>query len=357
MKKFLVVLLVLAVLGGGAAGGILWWRAKALQAFVEAPFGTPEPKRVDIPPGTGPMALAGLLEKGDVVQEKDLFYRYLRKENAGPKLKAGEYEFSGALTPPQVLQKIVAGDVKKYRFTVPEGLRTEEILPILASSELHLDVARLSELVKDPGFLKKAQVPADRVEGYLYPDTYTFTRGANEESVLLKMVGRTLEEFRKADPARKAGVLLNLHQTMTLASIIEKETAAPEERPRISCVFHNRLKQRMPLGTDPTVIYAMKELRGVYSKNITRADLTTDHPYNTYVRKGLPPGPIANAGAAAINAALHPLDCTDLFFVSRNDGTHIFCPNFQCHNAAVQKWQVEFFRKQKAGGRTKGKRG
>src|SRR5690606_22816469 len=115
----------------------------------------------------------------------------------------------------------------------------------------------------------------------------------------------------------------DLMQTMTLASIVEKETGAVEERPRISCVFHNRLKNKDKLQTDPTVLYAMKLLRGKFVKNITKTDLTTDHPYNTYTRKGLPPGPIANPGAAAIEAALNPLECTDYFFVSRNDGTHI----------------------------------
>ncbi len=356
MKKALIAVLVLLILGGAGAGAFLWWRERQLVAFAAAPFGASEAKVVEVPPGTGPKALGALLAKADVVQDGELFYRFVRRENAGPRLKAGEYEFTGALTPKQVLEKLVSGDVKKYRFTVPEGLRLEEILPILAASELKLDAAKLEVLSRDAAFLQKAQVPASRLEGYLYPDTYTFTRGATEESVLAKMVARTLEEYRKADAVRKSGITLNLHQTMTLASIVEKETAAPEERPRISCVFHNRLKLKMPLGTDPTVIYAMKELRGVYNKNITRADLRTDHPYNTYVRKGLPPGPIANAGAEAISAALQPLDCSDLFFVSRNDGTHVFCPNFKCHNAAVTKWQKEFFRKSRPAAAHKGKR-
>jgi UPF0755 protein len=241
--------------------------------------------------------------------------------------------------------------VRVYRFTVPEGLRAEEILPIVAASPLGLDRAQLERLAADPAFLHKVGVPADSIEGFLFPDTYTFTRSATPESVLTKMVQRTLEEYRKADAQRQPGVTLDLLQTVTLASIIEKETGQPQERPHISCVFHNRLKQGMQLATDPTVIYAMRLLRGVYSKNITAKDLRTPHPYNTYLTKGLPPGPIASPGAAALQAALNPLqDCKDLFFVSRNDGTHIFCPTYECHQAAVQQWQVEYFRKKKRGG-------
>jgi UPF0755 protein len=141
-------------------------------------------------------------------------------------------------------------------------------------------------------------------------------------------------------------VKLTQLQAMTLASIVEKETAAPEERPRISCVFHNRLRLGMKLQTDPTVLYAMMLIRGRFVKNITSRDLQTRNPYNTYTVTGLPPGPIASPGAAAIQAALDPIDCHDLYFVSRNNGSHVFCPDLKCHEAAVHHWQVEFFRRQ-----------
>ena len=138
---------------------------------------------------------------------------------------------------------------------------------------------------------------------------------------------------------------LDERQAVTLASIIEKETGQPDERPHISCVFHNRLRRGMRLQTDPTVMYAtMLRNGGRWSQNISKADLLAHHPYNTYAVAGLPPGPIANPGAASLRAALHPSDCDDLFFVSRNDGTHVFCPDLRCHEAAVQRWQVEFFR-------------
>ncbi|WNG44930.1 endolytic transglycosylase MltG [Archangium minus] len=354
MKKALLALLVLVVLAAAAAGGWYLRREQRITAFAATPVTLPqEGVTVSVPTGTGPKTLSQMLADAGVVTDPELLYLFIRREKAGPKLKAGEYLFEGTLTPAQVVELLASGKVKVYRFTVPEGLRVEEILPILAGSELKLEQKKLEQLVSDPRFLREAGVPASSIEGFLYPDTYTFTRNATEERVLARMVERSLEEYRKADAQRKSGVKLSLLETFTLASIVEKETGQPQERPRIACVFHNRLRQGIKLQTDPTVIYAMKLLRGVYSKNITKRDLETPHPYNTYTTVGLPPGPIANPGAAAIQAALHPLDCEDLFFVSRNDGTHIFCPTLECHNAAVEKWQVEFFRakrRQRAGG-------
>ena len=349
MKKVLAVLAILVVLGAAGVAGFFWWRDQQITRFAQAPFGEPGAKLVDIPPGTGPKLLGLLLERHGVVSNAEQFYAYVRREKSAPRLKAGEYEFAGPLTPAQVVEKIASGQVKQYHFTVPEGLRMDEILPILAGSELKLNLDKLQKLAEDKSFARKAGVPAGahNLEGFLYPDTYSFTHGANEEAVLSKMVARTLEEYKKADAQRKAGVNLDLLQAVTLGSIVEKETGAPEERPRIACVFHNRLRLNMKLQTDPTVLYAMMLIRGSFIKNITSQDLTTPHPYNTYTTPGLPPGPIANPGAAALQAALNPIDCNDLFFVSKNNGTHVFCPDLKCHNAQVEKWQREYFRKQK----------
>jgi UPF0755 protein len=338
------------VLLAAGAGGWWWYRDWTLTQFSRTPFGSSEPKLVDIPPKTGPKQVSNLLARASVVSSSEDLYRLIRREQLGPRLKAGEYEFSGALTPEQVIQKIASGQVKQYHFTVPEGLRVEEILDIVSASELKLDRAKLEALLHDPTFLRTAQVPAKQIEGFLFPDTYTFTHSANEEAVLAKMVSRALEEYRKFDANRSPEVHFGVLETFTLASIIEKETGAPEERARISCVFHNRLRQGIKLQTDPTVLYAMKLIRGRYINNITSEDLRTEHPYNTYTTYGLPPGPIASPGAAAIEAALHPLNCKDLYFVSKNDGSHIFCPDLKCHNAAVEVWQKEYFRKQRSQG-------
>jgi len=340
----LLGLLLLSALGGG---GFYYLYNRRLTAFAEAPYGQDSTRVVDIPQGTGPRKLANLLEEAGVISSAESFYGYLRREKLGPRLKAGEYEFKGPRTPLEIIGKLVAGEVKVYRFTVREGLRVDETLPILASSELRLDLSTLEKLVRTNAFVRQLGVPADSIEGFLYPDTYAFTRGTTEEQVLRRMVSRALEEYQKASRAAPAEHPLTLLETMTLASIVEKETGAPQERPRISCVFHNRLKQGMRLQTDPTVLYAMMLSRGRFIKNISRADLQTDHPYNTYTRHGLPPGPIASPGAAAMVAAFNPIACLDLFFVSRNDGTHLFCPDLKCHEAAVRTWQVEFFRKKR----------
>ncbi|MBL8922203.1 MAG: endolytic transglycosylase MltG [Myxococcaceae bacterium] len=347
MKKVLIGLVVVLVLGAVGAAGVWYFLEQRLTTFAQTAFGAATPVVVEIPPGTNPKGVATLLAKAQVVSDADLLYGWLRREKLGPKLKAGEYEFVGPLTPPQAVEKLIKGEVKVYRFTVPEGLRWDEILPIVASSELKLELEKLKALAADKAFLKRAGVPATSIEGFLFPDTYTFPRGVSEEQVLRKMVESTLEAVKKAP--RRQGVTLDLLQAVTLASIVEKETGAVEERPRISCVFHNRMNHpdgetKGKLETDPTVIYAKMLRTGVYSKNITREDLLTPHPYNTYKIKGLPPGPIASPGGAAIAAALNPLDCPDYFFVSKNDGTHIFCPDYACHEAQVKKWQVEYFK-------------
>ena len=347
LKKVLLSLFILAVLAV-AAGALAFrqWNAR-LDAFAEAPHGEAGERVVTVPPGSGPRKVGSLLAEAGLVTDAELYYSWLRREELGPRLKAGEYDFTGPVTPRQVTDRLISGVERGYRFTIPEGLRAEEILPIVAKSELGLSLQKLEAIAADPAFLHELGVPAQSIEGFLHPDTYTFTRGADERAVLKKMVQRTMEEFQAADAQRRAGVTLDLLQAVTLASIVEKETGAPQERPRISCVFHNRLRDRWPLATDPTVIYAMRLRTGVYNKNIRRVDLQTPHPYNTYLNKGLPPGPIASPGAAALKAALNPPDCTDMFFVSRNDGTHIFCPTLACHEAAVQKWQVEYFRKKR----------
>jgi len=343
MRRLLAVVLALLVAAGLAGGGVWWWREQQLQAFAAAGFGGPEPREVSIPPGSGPHAVAVLLARASVVSDADLFYRFLRQRELGPKLRAGEYEFQGSLTPAQVAEKLVTGQQKTYRVTLPEGLRVDETLPLLARSELHLDEATLLSLAGDPAWVRKQGIPADRLEGFLFPDTYVFTRPFNAETVLARLAARGLEEARKAKAQASPDNPLDLLQLVTLASIVEKETGAPDERPRIACLFYNRLRKGMRLQTDPTVLYAMMLIRGRFVKNITAQDLVTPHPYNTYTRDGLPPGPIASPGAAALHAAAVPIRCTDLYFVSRNDGTHVFCPTLVCHNAAVKTWQQDYW--------------
>lgn len=347
LLRVLLGAVLVALAAAGAAGFAVY---RQLATFRETPFGTDDEKVIEIPSGASPHQVVRLLARGGALADERLAWRYLRWWKRDPRaLRAGEYAFAGALRPDEVLEKVYRSEVKTHQFTVPEGLRMEEIAAIIEQAGL----GRASELVPlmhDPAFARELRVPFPNLEGYLFPDTYTFTKGPRARAVLAAMVARFKDEWKKADADRLPGVTLDEKQAVTLASIVEKETGRPEERPRIACVFHNRLRRGMRLQTDPTVMYAtMLRRGGQWSQNISKADLLAPHPYNTYAVAGLPPGPIANPGAAALHAALHPSPCSDIFFVSRNDGTHVFCPDLRCHEAAVRKWQVEFFRARRRG--------
>jgi len=345
VKRFLraVMLLLLAALVAGGALLFLAWRQ--LEAFRTTPHGVAEERTVEIPPGSTPHQIVRALARAGVLSDGDVAWRYLRFVKRDPRpLKAGEYAFAGRLTPDEVLERIYRGEVKLHRFTVPEGLRVEEIAEIVGRSGLASEEGVLL-LARDPAVARALGVPFDSLEGYLFPDTYAFPRGATARQIVEAMVHRFRAAYAEAEAARGADVALDEGAAVTLASIVEKETGQVSERPRISCVFHNRLARHMKLQTDPTVMYATFKRTGRWSKNISKADLQRPHPYNTYTTAGLPPGPIASPGAAALKAALAPSACQDLFFVSRNDGTHVFCPDLACHEAAVRAWQVEFFRR------------
>jgi UPF0755 protein len=334
---WLAALLVVAVVAGGA----LAWRD--LAAFRRARYGGPEEKVVVVPPGASARTVVRLLAQAGVLSEERRAWLYVRHVRRDPRpFRAGEYAFTGPLTPDEVLERVHLGLVKMYRFTVPEGLRMDEIAEVVGRSGL----ARADDFLAvahDPLVARAQGLPFVSLEGFLFPDTYTFQRGVSARAIADAMVTRFKEEYARADAGRAPGITLDLGQATVLASIVEKETGREDERPRIACVFHNRLRQGMRLQTDPTVMYATMLRTGRWSKNITRADLLTVHPYNTYTTAGLPPGPIASPGGAALRAALAPSDCHDLFFVSRNDGAHVFCPDLTCHNAAVKTWQVDFF--------------
>jgi len=342
-----VLAVAIALLAAAAVAGKLYLD---VAAFRDARFGTEGEKIVSIPPGATARQAVRLLARGGALSDDQLAWRYLRFVKRDPRpVRAGEYAFSGALLPDEVLERVYRGEVKTYRVTIPEGLRMEEIAELVEEAGLGR-AGDLLALMRDPAVARELEVPFSNLEGFLFPDTYSFSRDPKPRAVLGAMVARFREAWKRADAQRSPGLELDLGQAVTLASIVEKETGHPDERPRIACVFHNRLRLGMRLQTDPSVMYATLLRTGRWSKNITRADLAAAHPYNTYTVEGLPPGPIASPGEASLRAALHPLPCQDLFFVSRNDGTHVFCPDLRCHAAAVQKWQVEFFRRKRRGG-------
>jgi UPF0755 protein len=345
LLKLLAALLLVGLCAAGAFGYVAW---RQLETFRATPHGSADEKLVEIPTGSSPRAVVRALAKAGVLGDDELAWRQVRlqrwlKREARP-FKAGEYAFAGPLTPEEVLERVYKGEIKLYRFTVPEGLRVEEIAEIVGKSGLASEQA-VQLLARDPAVARALGVPFDSLEGYLFPDTYAFAKGVTARQIVEAMVRRFHEAYAKASGQRVPGVELGEAEAVVLASIVEKETGQVSERPRISCVFHNRLHRKMRLQTDPTVMYATFLRTGRWSKNISKADLQTPHPYNTYLTPGLPPGPIASPGEAALQAALAPSTCQDLFFVSRNDGTHIFCPDLACHEAAVHQWQVQYFRR------------
>lgn len=344
MKRTLSILLVAAGIVASGAAAIAWHE---VTTFRRTAYGTHLEKVVEIPNGSSPRAVVRLLARAGVLSDDRSAWLYVRWIRRDPRpFKAGQYAFAGGLTPDEVFERIHRGEVKLYRFTVPEGLRIDEIAAIVERSGL-VRAEEFSKLARDPAVAAALDVPFASLEGYLFPETYAFAWGVAPQRILETMVHRFREVLAAAEAKRRPSVLLSERELVTLASIVEKETGQPDERPRIACVFHNRLRKRMRLQTDPTVMYATFLRTGRWSKNISKADLLTPHPYNTYSTAGLPPGPIASPGAAAVAAVLSPDDCSDLFFVSRNDGTHVFCPDLKCHSAAVAHWQVEYHRKKR----------
>jgi UPF0755 protein len=258
-------------------------------------------------------------------------------------LQAGEYRFINPASPLEVAERLARGDVFTRAVTFPEGLTIWEMAETFARGGL--GTANEFERAAANATLVNALDPgADSLEGYLFPDTYALPRRAGADAVVAAMVGRFERAFDEPLRAAARAAGLSLRDVVTIASLVEKETAAPEERPIVAAVYRNRLRIGMLLQCDPTVIYALRR-RGEWRGNLTRAHLQMDSPYNTYRYAGLPPGPIASPGRASLDATLHPADVRYLYFVSRNDGTHAFATTLAEHNRNVAEWQVRYFRR------------
>ena len=347
MKKFLVLLLVLLLLAGGAA--------LYLYVRVNQPYrGYQDVEQfVDVPQGAGSAAIGQHLAAAGVVRDASTFRAALWMSGQGRHLKAGEYRFDHAMTPFEVIDKIARGDVFVINVTFPEGLTIAEMAKIFESHGLG-SAASFVDASKDASLVRDIDPAAKDLEGYVFPETYALSRHTEAPKLIRLMVARFAHvftpEMRQASAARG----LTVRQAVTLASIVEKETAKPEERPLVAAVYTTRLRIGMPLQCDPTVIYALAKA-GRYNGNIHKDDLAIESPYNTYRYAGLPPGPIASPGRASLEAALHPADADYLYFVSRNDGSHEFARTLEEHNRNVQKYQIEYFRAARAA--TAGKAG
>jgi UPF0755 protein len=245
------------------------------------------------------------------------------------------------------LGKIARGEVDLTPLTFPEGLTVKEMSRIFEASGRGTAQSFVAA-ARDASLVRTLDPQARDLEGYLFPDTYALPRRADASNVVQMMTGRFLQVLTPEIRSAAAGRGLSVRQLVTLASIVEKETARPEERPLIAAVYANRLKIGMGLQCDPTVIYAL-ELTGRFDGNLTRDDLAFDSPYNTYKYAGLPPGPIAAPGKGSLEAAAQPADTPYLYFVSRNDGSHEFARTLEEHNQNVRKFQVQYFRNLRAG--------
>jgi len=313
---------------GGIVGVVLLSGILFFPASVTRNYGTRE---VLIPRGAGVETIAGILKANGLVESPTLFVLAARVLGHDRKLKAGRYTIPVGASIYRILRQLSSGMGKNDMVTIPEGLRADEIARILATQS-KIDPSRFMGLVRDSTFATSLGVPSDRLEGYLYPDTYPFYPLLTPDEVARVMVGRALRVFEEelALPGARQG--LTLHQLVTLASMVEAEAVMPSERPRIAAVFYNRLKLGMMLQSDPTVMYA----QGIYRNRVFYSDLNVKSPYNTYRNKGLPPGPICSPGRAAFHAVLFPLpDTTELYFVARGDGTHIFSHSWEEHLAAI----------------------
>lgn len=262
-------------------------------------------------------------------------------------LKAGVYQFDKALAPVDVVDKLVSGEVILKTVTVREGLDRFAVGKLFAAEGLGSE-SDWKKATKDAELIRDIAPDADSLEGYLFPDTYKFDPGTPATTIVKAMVGN----FRKhwADEMAFITTGLNPHQTVTLASIVETEAQRPEERPIVASVYMNRVRRGMLLGADPGVIYALK-LAGRWDGNIRKADLQINSPYNSYRFPGLPPGPIANPGLASLRAAAAPATTPYLYFVARNDGSHVFSTNAAEHSRNVEKYQRQYFRDQRARGK------
>lgn len=332
MRKLLVLLesgLLLAGLLLGLAG---WEQRRALQQ----PLQLTEERLLDAPSGATPGALLTRLQDEEVLHGAFWLRLYWRFNLAGQALHSGEYRLKPGMSGDDLLELWREGDVVQYSLTLVEGWTFHQFRELLARQpKLEATLAGLSdeEVMKRLG--KAGVVP----EGQFFPDTYRYVRGMRDID-LLKLAYQRMERILDQEWQSRSGDLpyKDPYQALIMASLVEKETGVPQERPQIAGVFVRRLQKNMLLQTDPTVIYGMGER---YSGKISRADLREPTPYNTYVIAGLPPTPIAMPGREAIHAALNPADGQSLYFVARGDGSHVFSDNLDDHNKAVQEYQLK----------------
>jgi UPF0755 protein len=332
MKKILIISAVFILIGLCSLTVFIL----DLRHYAQQPAGQVSEKvMILIPAGQSLKVTAEALFKNGIITSPFKFNLVARLKGYDKRLKAGEYALSASMAPIQIMEKLVKGEVELYKLTIPEGFNIYQIADLVAEAGF-AENSRFIEAATNADLARKNGITAETFEGYLFPETYYYPKKVTVETIISAMVDRFWKVFNSAWRERADQLGFSIHQIVTLASIIEKETGEPFERPVISSVFHNRLKKKMRLESDPTVIYGLKNFDG----NLKRIHLETPTPYNTYKIKGLPVGPIANPGAKSLEAALYPADTKFIYFVSKKNKTHQFSTNLKDHNQAVRKYQL-----------------
>lgn len=320
---FLIILVPFLMMAGFAA---------CLGIYAKSPIDAQNSQtiQVDIPTGSSFLKITNILTDAGLVKNKLFFYCLASIKRATRSIRAGEYELSTAHSPLEMINKLLRGEIKYYRVTIHEDYTMREIAARLKEYKL-INEDDFFELVHDEMFLSLLGVQADSLEGYLYPDTYYLTRTMSTRHILRAMVERFWNKITADMINLAAEKGLDPHQLVTFASLVGKETGYSAEKPMIAAVFYNRLRKKMPLQSDPTTVYDLKNFNGI----ILRSHYRRESPYNTYIIRGLPPGPISNPGLDSFWAVLKPADVDYLYFVSKKDGTHFFSSTFDEHTRAI----------------------
>ena len=335
LKNILLVLFVGGVVLVWAAGGLFYYQSSRSVGEDIHPI------IVHIPPGATLKQISVDLADRKLIRSAAAFRLMTHIQRKQKYIQIGEYELSPSMLPLDILKIITSGKTVLHPVTIPEGYRITEIADLLAERKL-VDRETFIEITRDPELVNSFNIPSGSVEGYLFPETYHFSRYTSARKIIETMLDTFKQRVLKPELLKRTQNLgFSLHEVVTFASLIEKETGVDEERKHISSVFHNRLHKDMRLQTDPTVIYAIQDFDG----NIRKKDLSIDSPYNTYRHKGLPPGPIASPGLKSIVAALYPIETNHLYFVSRQNGSHYFSSSLKEHNRAVRKYQLKRVRR------------
>lgn len=313
-----------------------------LSAWVTHEFTAPSstsPGKVifEIKQGQSARAIAQNLRDGGLIRKTWVFLLGHKLVFGSQPLKAGEYAVPLPLSTKEILNMVIEGRIMLHAVTIPEGLTRREIAVHLRE-QMSLNVNDYLQESSNTNLIASLDESATSLEGYLFPETYHFPKGTTVEHVIRTMVAQFETIFSDEWRARAAMMGMTIREVVILASLVERETSLPSERPLVSAVFHNRLKRGMKLDCDPTIIYVLKN-EGTFRDRLRTKDLWLDSPYNTYLYPGLPPGPIANPGREALHAALYPADVDYFYFVSKNDGSHHFSSSFKDHQNAVNKYQ------------------